>query len=261
MLSNMYNYASERNWEDPIPAHVSFTLHSDELNEDRAVNVWLPTDYASTATSLPVLYMPDGGVNEDFPHLANTVADLIKKGEIPAMILVGIENIHRRKDLTGPTHVESDKKIAPVVGQSAKFREFIERELFPEIEKRYRTNGKRGIIGESLAGLFVVETFLLSPQMFDYFIAFDPSLWWNDHELVTQASDWLKKVPPMEKRLWLVASQTRDIFRYTRKFADILAAANMPQVLWLYTEEPKEKHDTIFRATKERALGWSFGKQ
>ena len=39
-----------------------------------------------------------------------------------------------------------------MVGGSAAFRAFIAEELVPEIERRYRTSGARGIIGESLAG-------------------------------------------------------------------------------------------------------------
>ncbi len=79
------------------------------------------------------------------------------------MILVGIENTQRRRDLTGPTEDEEDKKIAPVVGGSEKFRAFINNELFTEINKRYRTGSEKGIIGESLAGLFVMKTFYTTP--------------------------------------------------------------------------------------------------
>jgi predicted alpha/beta superfamily hydrolase len=79
------------------------------------------------------------------------------------MILVGIENTQRRRDLTGPTENEEDKKIAPVIGGSEKFRAFINNELFAEINKRYRTGNEKGIIGESLAGLFVIETFYTIP--------------------------------------------------------------------------------------------------
>ncbi|MEM7561320.1 MAG: alpha/beta hydrolase, partial [Planctomycetota bacterium] len=63
---------------------------------------------------LPVLYMPDGGIKEDFPHIANTLAKLIAENTIPPMILVGIENTERRRDLTGPSEVAAEETIAPL---------------------------------------------------------------------------------------------------------------------------------------------------
>ena len=122
--------------QDPIPAHDSFTINSKLVGEIRTINVWLLTEYTQSKDSLPVMYMPDGGTKEDFPHIANTLAALIKNKSIPPMILVGIENTQRRRDLTGPTEIAEDKKIAPVVGGSEKFRAFIKEELFTEINKK-----------------------------------------------------------------------------------------------------------------------------
>ncbi len=243
---------------DSIPVHVSFKLDSKHLQEIRTVTVWTPPGYDQNSDSLPVIYMPDGGIEEDFPHIANTLAQLIRSKNIPAVMLVGIENTQRRRDLTGPTEIESDKTIAPFVGGSENFRNFIQEELFPEIEKRYRTTAEKGIIGESLAGLFIVETFLLKPEMFDFYLAMDPSLWWNDHNLVRTAKTHLTKFPTTKKQLWFTSSKTKDISRYTNEFAEILTAENLPNLKWSYTYEPKEKHHTIYRATKVKALEWVF---
>ena len=150
---------------DPIPKHDSLTIVSKFVNETRRINIWTPPNYNQTTDSLPILYMPDGGIiDEDFPHIANTIAELMKTKKIPPIILVGIANTQRRRDLTGPTEVAKDKEIAPIVGGSEKFRAFIKEELFPEINKRYRTTNEKSIIGESLSGLFVVETFFFSTR-------------------------------------------------------------------------------------------------
>lgn len=245
---------------DSIPAHFSFTIESKHLHETRTINVWTPSNDDQSRDSLPVLYMPDGGVQEDFPHVANTLADLIQAKRIPPVILVGIENTQRRRDLTGPTEIESDKTIAPQVGGSENFRKFIQAELFTEIEKRYQTTTEKGIIGESLAGLFIVETFLLQPEMFDFYLAMDPSLWWNDHYLVRTAKTHFTKFPITKKQLWFTSSKTKDISRYTKEFAEILTTQNLPNLRWSYTYEPKEKHHTIYRATKVKALEWVFNE-
>src|SRR5690606_29151377 len=150
------------------------------------------------------------------------------------------------------TEVEKDKEIAPVVGGSEKFRAFIKDELFSEIDKRYRTMTEKSIIGESASGLFVMETFFLTPEMFDSYIAFDPSLWWNNHYLVRTAKEHLAKFPTPKKRLWFAGSDATDVSPYTKQLADIFKTETVPNLMWKYSDEPKEKHTTIFRATKEK---------
>lgn len=257
MLLLSYNSNAQQQ-QDKIPVHDSLKIDSKILNETRIINIWTPPNYATSTDSLPVLYMPDGGLQEDFPHIANTVAELVNNKTIRPVIVVGIENIQRRKDLSGPTEIEEDKKIAPVIGGAEKFRSFINDELFSEINKRYRTTTEKGIIGESLAGLFIVETFFIAPDMFDFYIAMDPSLWWNNHYLIRTAKDNLAKFPTTEKRLWFAGSKTKDISAYTKDFSKILATQQIKNLTWKFSDEPKEKHNTIYRATKEKALIWSL---
>lgn len=245
---------------DPIPEHETFTIQSKQVGEERTINVWTPEDYKSNIDSLMVLYMPDGGIKEDFPHIANTLNELVKANKIPPVILVGIENTQRRKDLTGPTIVEKDKEIAPIVSGSAQFRTFINEELIPEINNRYRTTNKKGIIGESLAGLFVTETFLLKPEMFDFYIAFDPSLWWNDKYLIKTANEHLDRFPDTKKTFWFAGSGAKDISETVGKLSDILKTKNSENIHWEYSNEKKEQHHTIFRATKEKAITWTLNK-
>lgn len=249
--------ASQSN--DPIPEHETFTINSNQVGEERTINVWTPADYKSNQNALPVMYMADGGIKEDFPHIANTLAKLIKEKKIKPLMLVGIENTQRRRDLTGFTEVEKDKEIAPVVGGSEKFRAFIREELFPEINKRYRTTNEKSLIGESASGLFVMETFFLAPELFDHYIAFDPSLWWNNHYLVRTAKEHLAKFPSTDKRVWFAGSDATDISTYTKQLAKIFTSENVPNLKWKYADEPKETHATIFRATKEKAIIWALG--
>lgn len=245
---------------DSIPTYETFTIQSKEVGELRTINVWLPESYSSSKDSLPVLYMPDGGLKEDFPHIANTLSTLVKTRKIPALMLVGIENTERRRDVTGPTSVEKDKEIAPVVGGSAQFRQFISEELFAEIGRKYRTKNKKGIIGESLAGLFVTETFLLTPNLFDFYIAFDPSMWWNDKYLQRNATSYLKKFPADKKVLWFAGSSAEDISETVGLFADALKQSSVETIKWQYSNESKETHQTIFRACKEKALVWAVNE-
>src|SRR6185295_20270530 len=100
---------------DSVPTRESFTIQSTAVGETRTVNVYTPPQYRGVSRRFPVLYMPDGGIDEDFPHIATTVDSLIARGAIRPVIVVGVPNTQRRRDLTGPTRLASDSTIAPRV--------------------------------------------------------------------------------------------------------------------------------------------------
>ncbi|HKH44543.1 MAG TPA: alpha/beta hydrolase-fold protein [Thermoanaerobaculia bacterium] len=246
--------------DEPVPAHEPFPIESRGLKETRHINVYLPPSYeAAGAVRYPVLYMPDGGVQEDFPHIAATVDAGIRVGEMRPMIVVGIENTERRRDVTGPTEVEEDRKIAPRVGGSAVFRDFIRDELMPEVRRRYRVTDETAIIGESLAGLFIVETFFLEPEMFDTYIALSPSLWWNHEELVRKAGERLKARTDLRKTLYLSSADEEDIASAAVRLADVLRAGAPAGLHWEYKPRPDLTHGTIYRALAPQVLRHLFG--
>ncbi len=247
-------------YNDPIPPHKSFSIQSRYLGELRLINVWLPRNYKELK-DLTVLYMPDGGIKEDFPHIANTVASLVDQQAIEPIILVGIENTNRYRDLSGFSEVEADAKYCPLSDGAKNFRAFILKELVPKIESDYKVSGRKAIIGESLAGLFVTETLLNEPEAFDYYIAMDPSLWWNNHALTRNAAEKLAHFPHSEITYWFAGSDAPDISQYTHSLSETLKKSAPPSLRWQYLDQPKEKHYTIFRATKEQALIWTFGSK
>ena len=240
----------------PVPLVIgeSFTLRSAVLGEVRRINVYLPAAYDDSAR-LPVLYMPDGGLAEDFLHVAGLVQVSTGNGTMRPFILVGIENTARRRDLTGPTEREEDRRIAPVVGGSGAFRRFIRTELMPAVRTRYRTTEETAIVGESLAGLFIVETWVLEPGLFDTYIAFDPSLWWNGGRLLERAG-----AAPAGTRgaLYLASSGEPEIARLTARLAELVGkgAGGAPTVH--YEPMPGESHATIYHPAALRAFRRMF---
>lgn len=245
---------------DPIPAHDELRIASAVLKEDRHINIYLPRGYDQGDGRYPVLYMLDGGLQEDFPHIAGTIELLIEQRQIAPVILVGIENTERRRDLTGPTTVDADREIAPRVGGSTEFRAFVRDELIPAIQESYRCNDESAIIGESLAGLFIVETLLLEPALFDRYIAMDPSLWWNNHQLVGSAADRLKELDGSPRTFWFASSGTPDIRDHSLVFVEHLKNAAPKSLQWKFEDRPSEEHSTIFRATKDSAMKWALWK-
>jgi predicted alpha/beta superfamily hydrolase len=241
----------------PLSIGETFTINSQVLSEIRRINVYVPPGYsASSDLRLPVLYMPDGGIQEDFIHVAGLVQVSVGNGTMRPFLLVGIENTFRRRDLTGPTNNPRDKTIAPVVGGSAAFRRFIRSELMPVVEARYRTTSESAIVGESLAGLFVIETLFLEPDLFDTYIAFDPSLWWNDRELVERAAERINAAAG--RTLYLASSSEPQLAEVARRLADVLAARAPANATWQYEAMPEESHATIYHPAALRAFRQLF---
>lgn len=101
----------------PLVIGDSFTIASKVLGETRRINVYMPPGYDDPPKApVPVIYMPDGGMAEDFLHVAGLVQVSVGNATMRPFLLVGIENTERRRDMTGPTDVDEDRKIAPRVG-------------------------------------------------------------------------------------------------------------------------------------------------
>jgi hypothetical protein len=250
--------AIAQNKPAPLVIGDTFTIDSKILGERRVINVYMPPGYKESPNMrLPVLYMPDGGIAEDFLHVAGLVQVSVGNETMRPFLLIGIENTERRRDMTGPTEVEKDKKIAPRVGGSATFRKFIRDELMPEVKRQYRTTNETAIVGESLAGLFVIETFLLEPDLFNTYIAFDPSLWWNNQKLVSEAGGRLRTHPKLDKTLYFVSSGD-DTGEITERFADVLRKNAAPNISWHYEKMPEEKHSTIYHPAALKAFRTVF---
>jgi predicted alpha/beta superfamily hydrolase len=234
---------------DPVLPHQTFTIDSKVLGEPRRINLYTPPGYDEAADArYPVLYMPDGGVEEDFPHVTSDIDIAIRAGEMQPVIVVGIENTERRRDMTGPTEVEEDRKIAPRVGGSAAFRAFIRDELMPAIGQRVPGNTQTAIVGESLAGLFIVETFFLEPQLFDIYVALSPSLWWNAQALVRGASARLRAQPRLIRTLYLASAGDDDRGDAVKALSETLRTTAPKGLTWYYEPRPDLKHSTIYRA-------------
>ena len=246
----------------PLAIGESFTIDSQALKEKRHINVYVARAWDTPPDApLPVLYMPDGGVAEDFLHVAGLLQVSVANGTMRPFMLVGMQNTQRRRDLTGPTENAEDRKIAPVVSGAPAYRNFIRDELMPEVNRRYRTTGETAIVGESLGGLFVVETYLLEPQLFDHYLAFDPSLWWNHGALPRQAAALLAKGKPGKHSLYLASSSEAGIAVEVQRLADVLQQQAPAGLQWHVEKLPEETHGTIYHPAALKAFRAVFKPQ
>ncbi len=180
----------------PFVLGVIDEIQSKELNEERILNIYLPAGYEKEkAKTYPVIYLLDGSADEDFIHVVGLVQfnNFPWIDRVPPSIVVGIANVDRRRDFTYKTSIGEDQKKNPTSGHSDKFISFIEKELQPYVEKNYRTNSSKMIIGQSLGGLLATEILLKKPALFDKYVIISPSLWWDNGTLLDQTSSLLEE--------------------------------------------------------------------
>lgn len=180
---------TEKSTTKPFELGMIEEFQSTILSEKRILNIYLPEGYKQNDTiKYPVIYLLDGGADEDFIHTVGLVQfnTFSWINRIPQSIVVGIANTDRRRDFTFPTLIEEDKKRFPTSGGSTKFIDFLEKELQPFIQGRYKTNNAKTIIGQSLGGLLATEMLFTKPNLFDKYIIISPSLWWNDGSILKE---------------------------------------------------------------------------
>lgn len=172
-------------------------LESKILGENRILNIYLPEGYIpNDTTRYPVVYLLDGSADEDFIHTVglfqfNTFSWIDR---VPKSIVIGIATVDRRRDFTFPSTIESEKKNFPTTGHSDKFISFLEEELKPFINNKYKTNSSAMLIGQSLGGLLASEILLKRPEMFNKYLIISPSIWWDNGSLLNQSNQVIEKL-------------------------------------------------------------------
>jgi len=168
------------------------SLNSKILNEQRKIWVHVPEDN-SEKKNYPVVYLLDG--DDHFYSVVGMLRQmsLTYKNEIcPKMIVVGIPNANRTnrlRDLTptkGKPDLWRDSDMIANSGGGENFMSFIQKELIPYINSNYPTQPYRMLIGHSFGGLTVMNTLVHNPNLFDAYVAIDPSMWWNDKKLLNE---------------------------------------------------------------------------
>ena len=127
------------------------------------------------------------------------------------------------------------------------------------IEARYRTDGTRGVLGESLAGLFIVESALTQPELFQRHAAISPSLWWDDQRLAARAAGLLAQhsAPP---RLYLTLESEGDEMQagFDQLVAALGAVSPPSEQGWCAVPRPDLRHSTTYHAVSPQALQFLF---
>ena len=193
--------------DSQLRRHAQF--HSEFLEHDRDVLVWLPPGYeGSTNDRYPVLYMHDGQnlfepdtafLKGEYWRVGETASALIEHGRITPLIVVGIYNTgEARVDEYTPT---DDVKLGG--GQADDYGRMLIEELKPLVDRTYRTRTDRestGIAGSSLGGLVSLHLAFNHPAVFGRVAALSPSVWWGRKAILKTIREARSKP---KSRLWV----------------------------------------------------------
>ena len=241
-------------------------VKSQVLGEERVILVRTPAGYARSSEKFPVLYMTDGDAH--IQHTSGTISFLARNARMPEMIVVGITNTDRTRDLT-PTRVERvpgnpNAQGFPTSGGADKFLKFIETELIPLVESKYRTMPYRALAGHSLGGLFAVHAMLTKPELFNSYIAVSPSLQWDNFGELDRVKEFFKTRKELNRTLFAsLGNEPGDIGDAYGLFQDELRRQQLKGFVWEAVRYEDEDHGSVVLRSHYAGLrkvfdGWQF---
>jgi len=256
----------------PITIGKIETIHSGTLKENRKIWVYAPTNTSNLnqpEKRYPVLYLLDGEA-----HFYSTIGIIQQlsqangNGVLPEMIVVGIENTNRFRDLV-PAYPAAEK-----IEKANPFMNFLSAELMPYIEERYPTAPYKVIVGHSLGGLTVIDLLVHYPSLFNAYIAIDPSLWYNNEKYLNQYLTHLRNQQLSNKKLFIgianplalgttlatvnddKTNETKPV-RAIMKFDQFLQT-NSIQLKYAYKYYDQDRHNTVPLITEYDGLRFIF---
>jgi predicted alpha/beta superfamily hydrolase len=242
---------------EKVQIGTKFKMHSNFLNEERMYTVGLPKSYHTSLKDYPILVILDG--DEHFLGVSGIVDQMNQgrsQGHIPELIIIALSNTDRTRDFTPTnsiTFLDGSQKpqYQQTSGGSAAFLKFLEKELLVAVEKKYRTNSYKTLIGHSYGGLLTGLSYLSKESTFDSYLAIDPSFWW-DNQIIIKKMDAVKTEVLKAKKMYISSAyshKTWDKFVLNRKPQDLFFAKlqdrslTSPNLKIQYFEE--EDHWTV----------------
>lgn len=223
------------------------SLKSTVLGEERVILVRTPVGYETNNVKYPVLYMTDGDAH--MGHTASTIEFLTRNGRISDLIVVGVTNTDRTRDLTPAKSTDKNafgELRFPTAGGADNFLKFFETELIPEIEKQYRVQPYRIFAGHSLGGLFAIHSMITKPALFNSYVAVSPSLQWENAEALKRAEDFLKNEKELNVTLFVsLGNEPGAIGESFEKFRAALAKTNIKGFEWQAERMDDEDHGSV----------------
>jgi hypothetical protein len=214
----------------PIVIGSVHRIPSTVYGSEQIITVRLPRGYTDDPQRrYPVVFSVDGGPDQDFELLSGIAAEAEFSTSFEPFILIGVQTKDRYSQIT-PEWTRLDRELLDdafggrmVPGGAEKFRRYLATDVIPWATGRYRT-GRKALTSVSLGGLFVIDTFLETPDAFDDYIALTPSVWWDGGRIVDEAAAKLEKHGASNRRIYFTMGD-EGVGNRTGSWLETLVAA------------------------------------
>ena len=236
--------------------HTQYKINSRILGEERTILVRVPLNYERSGERLPVVYMLDAHPPQN-AMMSGIIEQQAWSGVMPEMILVGIQNTNRLRDLTPTKAPEREGS-----GGGDKFLQFIETEVIPLVEKNYRTQPYRIFAGHSLGGLFVVYSFVARPDLFNAYVAASPFLQWDNNFVIKRAEDVFKQNKAWNKRMFAALGDEPEYENGFNSFQELLKKSKPKDFDYEFQQYKNENHGSVvlpayYAGLRKIFAGWT----
>lgn len=236
------------------------SIFSETLNQNRGFSVYLPPSYNNTVNQkFPVLYILDGDYNFQYVagilELHGGISELI-----PETILVAISG---KGTATYRNNCKPNIEGIMDKGNADDVASFIEKELIPYVDSNYKTNNFKVLAGHSVGGIFVINTALHHPNLFNHYIAISPALWWGKNAINEVAEKLFAGNENFKSSIYISLANERGMG--VDKFLKVIPN-NVKKESFQYKQFPKENHNSVGAPTYNWALkdiydDWRVGKE
>lgn len=220
------------------------------LQQQRRYQVSLPERYQSSARRYAVLYLIDADFQ--FEHVAATVRQLARAGRIAPLIVVGVatngssDYQHKTSWLTPDL---------PGSGGAAAMLQYLQTELQPVINTKYRTSGNQALLGYSLGGLLSLQALLQGDGTYSAFYALSPSVWLDNQSIIGRFQRTALTTLPASRLFISLANEEGMGVQELRRQLQQQAPAKLH---WQFAHFPAETHYSMALPALTAALQWDF---
>jgi predicted alpha/beta superfamily hydrolase len=172
------------------------SLQSEVLNQNRKLSIFLPDGYDKKDAKFPVIYVLDADGRDQ--HTVPTARFLFLNNKMPRAIVVGVYNVDRNHDF-----LPDSSQSATTGGGADNFIQFFKTKLIPYIDKNYKAEPYKVLVGHSYGGVFAMHALINNPDLFDAYIAIDPSFWYKNLMMVKNAQNEFVKAKNWNKSIFI----------------------------------------------------------
>ena len=215
------------------------SIKSEILKQSRKIDIFIPDGYDAKNVKFPVIYVLDADGRDQ--HIVPTARFLFMNNKMPRAIVVGVMNIDRNHDF-----LPDSSSSAKSGGGADNFVSFFRNELVPYVDKNFKTENFRILVGHSYGGLFAMHCLLTDPELFDAYMAIDPSFWYKNQMQVKSAAAEFQKSKNWKRSIFITGREGDGMKSMGINAMEKVLKGSAPKDLsWKITSYRNEDHGSV----------------